>query len=125
MRNKNTILYRGKTEISIDFSAEGISSDGALILLEKMEREHKLISYFSNYIPDRRHPLLITHSIEKLHKQRVFMLMQGYQDGNDIFHLQHDPLYKDILEGDLASQSTISRFKNSLDKHAIFKLSYD
>ena len=96
MSYKNTVFYRGKTVISVDFSAEEISSDGALVLLEKLEREHNLLRYFSGYIPDNRHPLLITHSIEKLLKQRVYMLMQGYQDANDVFHLQHDPLYKDV-----------------------------
>ncbi len=124
MRHKDTIFYRGKTEISVDFSAEQISSDGALVLLEKIEREHKLLHYFSNFIPDSRHPFFITHSIEKLLKQRVYMMMQGYQDANDVFHLQHDPLYKDILQGDLASQPTISRFENSLNKKSIFELCY-
>ena len=124
MSDKSTIFYRGNTAVSVDFSAEEISSDGAIVLLEKIEREHKLLRYYSSYIPDHRHPLLITHTIEKLLKQRVYMLMQGYQDANDVFHLQHDPLYKDILEGDLASQPTISRFENSLDKHSIFELCY-
>ena len=124
MSTKNTIFYRRNTAISVDFSAEEISSDGAVVLLEKIERKHQLISYFSNFIPDKRHPLLITHSIEKLLKQRVFMLMQGYQDTNDVHHLQYDPLYKDILEGDLASQPTLSRFENSLNKRSIFDLCY-
>ena len=124
MSDKSTIFYRGNTAVSVDFSAEEISSDGAIVLLEKIEREHKLLRYYSSYIPDHRHPLLITHTIEKLLKQRVYRLMQGYQDANDVFHLQHDPLCKDILEGDLASQPTISRFENSLDKHSIFELCY-
>lgn len=53
MRNKNTVFYRGKTEVLVDFSVEEISSDGALILLEKIERKHKLIDYFSVFVPDR------------------------------------------------------------------------
>jgi len=124
LSTKNTVFYRGKKSISVDFSAEEISSDGSLVLLEKIEREHKLIRYFSKFIPDSRNPILVTHTIEKLLKQRVFMLMQGYEDANDVFHLQHDPLYKDILDGDLASQPTISRFENSLDKRSIFALCY-
>ena len=124
MSDKSTIFYRGNTAVSVDFSAEEISSDGAIVLLEKVERQHRLLRYFSNYIPDHRHPLFITHSLEKLLKQRVFMLMQGYEDANDVFHLQHEPLCKDILEGDLVSQPTISRFENSLDKHSIFELCY-
>lgn len=124
MSTKNTVFYRGKKSISVNFSAEEISSDGSLVLLEKLERKHKLIRYFSTFLPDHRNPLRVSHSVEKLLKQRVFMLMQGYEDANDVAHLQHDPLYKDILEGDLASQPTISRFENSLNKHAIFTLCY-
>ena len=37
MRHKNTAFYRGNTRIPVDFSAEGISSDGAVTLLKKLE----------------------------------------------------------------------------------------
>ena len=53
------------------YDASMISSDGAIVLLEKIERAHKLLRYYRSYIPDHRHPLLITHTIEKLLKQRV------------------------------------------------------
>ena len=43
MRHKNTAFYRGNTRVSVDFSAEGVSSDGAVVLPEKHERKHKLI----------------------------------------------------------------------------------
>ena|SRR5690554_3094912 len=95
MRNKNTIFYRGKTEISVDFSAEEISSDGAVVLLEKLEKEHRLIRRISKFIPDNRNSKKTRHSIEKLLKQRVFTLMQGYEDTNDVNHLKNDPIYKD------------------------------
>ena len=124
MRDKNTVFYRGNTEVSVDFSAEEISSDGALILLEKLEKKHKLIDFFARHIPDRRDPTRTLHSVEKLLKQRVFMLMQGYEDTNDVNHLKNDPLYRDILGGELASQPTLSRFENSLDKATIFNLCY-
>ena len=124
MRNKNTVFYRGNTEVSVDFSAEEISSDGALILLEKLEKKHKLIDFFARQIPDRRDPIRTLHSVGKLLKQRVFMLMQGYEDTNDVNHLKNDPLYQDILGGELASQPTLSRFENSLDKATIFNLCY-
>ncbi len=122
MSTKDTAFYRGTTQVSVDFSANEISSDGALVLLEKLERKHKLISYFSAHIVDHRHPLRTVHSVEKLLKQRVFMLMQGYEDTNDVEHLKNDPLYEDILQGDMASQPTLSRFENSLGKQGIFDL---
>jgi len=120
LSTKDTLFYRGNTSISVDFSASEISTDGSLILLEKIEREHKLIKKFGKHLPDLRSPSLITYSREAQLKQRVFMMMLGYEDANDVTHLQHDPLFKDILQGDLASQPTISRFENSLGKHSIF-----
>ncbi len=124
MRNKNTAFYRGNTQVSVDFSAGEISSDGAIVLLEKLERKHKLIDYFSQCIPDHRDPIRTVHSIEKLLKQRVFSLMQGYEDTNDVEHLKNDPLFQDILDGEMASQPTLSRFENSLGKQGIFDLCY-
>jgi len=106
----------------LDFSASEISTDGSLVLLEKLERDHELIKRFSKHLPDLRNPRFITYTREAQLKQRVFMLMLGYEDANDVTHLQHDPLFKDVLQGDLASQPTISRFENSMDKHSVFEL---
>lgn len=122
LSSKNTLFYRDGKSISVDFSASAISSDGSLILLEKMEREHKLIKRFAKHLPDSRNPKYITFTREAQLKQRVFKLMLGYEDANDVTHLEHDPLFKDVLQGDLASQPTISRFENSQNKQSIFIL---
>lgn len=60
--------------------------------------------------------------MEKMLRQRVFLLMQAYDDVKDVSQLKHDPLLKDVMGGDLAYQPTISRFENSFDKHSIFSL---
>ncbi|WP_096686380.1 hypothetical protein [Ichthyobacterium seriolicida] len=44
MKNKNTLFYRGKTSVELNFSSSEISSDGSLIMLEKLERDHRLIN---------------------------------------------------------------------------------
>lgn len=122
MSDKITAFYRGNTEVSVDFSAQEISSDGAVILLEKIERKHKLIEYFSKQIPDHRDPNRVTHTMKKLLKQRVFTLMHGYEDANDVSFLKNDPLYEDVLGGAMASQPSLSRFENNIGKHGIFAL---
>ena len=122
MSTQDTAFYRQNVSVHVDFNAEQVSSDGALVLLEKIERVHKLIHYISKHIPDHRSPSHTVHSTEKLLKQRVFMLMQGYEDANDVDHLQHDPLFMDVLGGPLASQPTISRFESSLGKGGIFDM---
>jgi len=124
MSNKYIAYYRGNTEVSVNFSSEKISSDGALVLLDKLERKNKLVNYFSKFIPDTRDQSKVVHSVEKLLKQRVFNLVQGYEDANDVTHLKSDPLFNHVLEGDMASQPTISRFENSLDKHSVIALCY-
>lgn len=124
MRNKNTAFYRGRQEVSVDFSAGDISTDGSVVLLEKLERTNKLIQYFSQYIPDKRNLRRTIHSVEKLLKQRVYMLMAGYEDTNDVHQLKKDPLYQDILGGELASQPTLSRFENSMGKADVFNFCY-
>lgn len=122
MSNKSTVFYRKNKAVNFDFSAEDISSDGGILLIEKLEREHKLLDFFSKFIPDTRNPLLVVHPVKKLLKQRVYGLMQGYEDANDVQYLKDDPLFQDVLEGELASQPTVSRLENSLDKNSIFAL---
>ena len=51
MSHKNTALYRGDKQVNFDYSAEKSSSDDSVLLLEKLERKHKLINYFSNILP--------------------------------------------------------------------------
>ena len=62
MSSKDTVFYRANKAVLVDFSAEEISSDGSLILLEKIEREHGLLKYFSSIIPDSRDPLHTSYS---------------------------------------------------------------
>ncbi len=104
--------------------AEQVSSDGAVVLLDKLERKHKLLSRISAHISDQQEPAKVTHSVEKLLRQRVFTLLQGYEDCNDVELLKNDPLFADILRGQMTSHPTLSRFKNNVDKRAVFELCY-
>jgi hypothetical protein len=122
MSPKDTVFYKGKQAVNIDFNASEISSDGALLLVEKIERNDNIIKYFSNCIPDNRHQSYIKHDVYKLLKQRVMLMMQGYADANDATHLKNDPVINQCVGGILGSQPTISRFENSVDKHVIFNL---
>ena len=59
MRDKNTAFYRGNTKGSVDFSAEGISSDGAVTLLEKLESEFCISSDCDHDLPMVFKPFLV------------------------------------------------------------------
>ena len=51
-------------------------------------------------------------------------MIQGYEDVNDVEHLKNDPIFNDILQEDLATQPTMSRFDNCFDKKNIFAICY-
>ena len=100
MSNKHTLFYRGKQAVSVNFSAGEISSDGAVVYLEKLERKHGIIKRVSQFIPDDRDPKRVRYSRYSQLKQRVFMMIQGYEDTNDVTHLKNDPIFRDVLQGD-------------------------
>lgn len=122
MSHKDTVFYKQNKAISIDFNAEKISSDGGMVLLEKLEKKHEIIKYFSKLIEDKRHSSYVKHTKYNILKQRILLLMQGYQDANDIKLLKEDPILLEILEGQTSSQSTVSRFETNVDKVQIFNL---
>lgn len=123
MSMKNTLFYRKNQEVNFDFSAEEISSDGAIFLTEKIERKSKLIKNFCKALPDNRHQSYVIHDVEDMLKQRVYLMVQGYEDCNDEKYLRNDPVIKAALDSDLASQPTLSRFENSLSNRDVYRMS--
>jgi len=70
----------------------------------------------------------VRHSLEALVRQRVFQIACGYEDQNDADRLRSDPLFKvacgrrPVSEPDLASQPTLSRLENAVDRWAVERL---
>ncbi len=123
MRNKNTIFYRRKQEVKLEFTEEIISNDGGFILSEKLEKETGIILGLSKCVKDTRHDSYTDHSIYKLIRQRVYMLNHGYEDANDEKHLREDPVLKVSLDGPTASQPTISRLETGISRQEIYSMS--
>ena len=123
MSKKNTIFYRKKQEINYDFLSEDISSDGGIILAEKIERKYRIIEEFCKSLSDKRNRSYVSHSLENIVKQRVFLMMQGYDDCNDEQYLRNDPVIKTALDAKLASQPTLSRFENANEDRDIYNMS--
>jgi len=122
MSSKDTVFYKGKQAVNINFNAEKISSDGAILLCEKKERKHKLINLLSSQIIDTRHQDYVEHDAYKLLRQRVFLMVQGYQDCNDAEKLKNDSIISEAIGSALGSQPTLSRFENMIDKYSLFAL---
>jgi hypothetical protein len=103
-----------RKKLTVDFDGGNQSSDGGLLLLRQAERQLGC-RRLAETIPDRCDQSRVDHKMVELVTARVMAIACGYEDGNDLNRLRHDPLMKIAVErcpesaDPLASQSTISR----------------
>jgi len=87
----------GRRKLVASFDAEHITSDGGLVLLERVDRQFGVLHRFANCFVDHRNPELVEHELEQLLRQRVFGIDLGYEDLNDHATLRDDPLMAAIV----------------------------
>jgi hypothetical protein len=91
--------------------------------LAEADQELGLCASLAGCVPDWRHGP-VHHSLLELVRQRVFQIACGYADQNDATTLRSDPVLKLVCgrrpetDADLASQPTLSRLENAVDRHA-------
>jgi hypothetical protein len=109
------------------FDAGRLTSDGGLPRLSEADGQLGLWAAFAAPIPEwRRGP--VRHSLEALVRQRVLPIACGYEDQDDADALRADPLLKLVCGRrpaggpDPASQPTLSRLENAVDRRACYRL---
>ena len=107
---------------SLDFKGEKLSSNGGILLIHKRERLTRYLKAFSDKLIDRRDQTQVVHSKYKLWSQRIYQLILGYEDCNDVERLKDDGALCHVLGGDLASQPTLSRFENDVTFREVYEL---
>ena len=121
--------FSGSVALPLEASFDGgrLTSDGGLPWLEQAETAVGLCAAFAAVIPDwRRGP--VRHGLETLIRQRIFQIACGYEDQDDADPLRTDPLLKLVCGQppetgqDLASQPTLSRLENAVDRRACYRL---
>jgi Transposase DDE domain group 1 len=117
----------GKSVVA-QFDQQHASSDGGAILLQACDRHLGLTEALIGGIDDRRQSGKIQHAIGELVRQRLYAIGCGYPDANDASRLGADPIQKllcgrDPLSGeDLASQPTLSRFENAVNRADLYRM---
>jgi len=110
------------------FDQRQSSSDGGALLLKAADRRLGLTEALADCLVDQRQVGKIDHELVELLRQRIFGIACGYADANDAARLAEDPVHKmlagrDPIEGDdLASQPTLSRFENAVDRKQLYRL---
>jgi len=114
--------------VVVEFDQRNGSSDGGAILLKAADRRYRLTERMAACLEDERQAGKIDHSLTELLRQRIYGIACGYPDANDADRLAKDPIHKlllgrDPIEGmDLASQPTLSRFENAVDRKELYQL---
>lgn len=126
-----TECYEKEMEVSskkcrISFDKDDQSTEGGLILIAKLEERQGLIKRIAGLIEDWRNKILITHAIEEMLRQRIFGIIQGYEDCNDHGILRKDPLMLLVngrkMDEPLASQPTLTRLENQINSTTLRKI---
>lgn len=124
------VLFPGIFErpIIAKFDQPQSSSDGGAILLQAADQRLGLTAALAACLEDERQAGKIDHEVEELLRQRIMAIACGYEDANDAARLASDPVHK-LLVGrdpeqgkDLASQPTLSRFENSVDRKELLAM---
>jgi hypothetical protein len=128
-----TAPYRFATETGLPlvaaFDGGRVTSDGGLPWLAEAEAEVGICRALAAGVPEWRRGHVV-HSLETLVRQRVFQIACGYEDQDDADSLRTDPLLKLVCGRlpetgrELASQPTLSRLENAVDRHACRRLAW-
>jgi hypothetical protein len=126
-----TYTFASATALALEAAFDGgrLTSDGGLPWLLEADRALGLCHALAACIPDWRRAH-VRHSLETLVRQRLFQIACGYEDQNDATTLRHDPLLKLVCGRrpetgvPLASQPTLSRLENAVDRHTCRRLAH-
>ncbi len=115
-------------KIEADFDGGTTTSDGGMLLLRQADARTGIVDRIVEAMADRRHQSYIDHTYTELIRQRIFQIACGYEDANDSDDLRSDPGLKTACErlpltgDDLASQPTMSRLENSVNRSDLYRI---
>ncbi len=131
MHHSATAGYTFPTPTSLPlhaaFDGGRLTSDGGLPWLAQADSALGLCALVASFVPEWR-KRTGHHPLETLIRQRIFQIACGYEDQDDADTLRHDPLLKLVCGrlpdtgAPLASQPTLSRLDNAMDRRACYRL---
>ena len=112
-----------KRKIMADFSGGDITSDGGLLLIRDIDELYRISERLSACFRDQRDASRVQHELKTLIAQRLYGLVQGYEDLNDHDDLRHERLFGVVLGqlesqhprcAPLAGKSTLNRLEQAM-----------
>lgn len=112
-----------RRQVVADFSGGQITTDGGLILVAQVDQHYRVSERLAECFSDQRDPARVQHGLSELIAQRLYGLVQGYEDLNDHDELRYEPMFGlavGKLESDharcapLAGKSTLNRLEQAM-----------
>lgn len=83
---------KGRNVIA-NFKGGTLTSDGGLVLVAELDKKRQITARFAKCFRDHRHQGYVEHSVVDLLAQRIYGLIQGYEDLNDHEQVRYDPVF--------------------------------
>lgn len=106
-----------------NFSGGDLTSDGGLLLIREIDNLYRISERLSDCFTDHRDGSRVQHELKTLIGQRLYGLVQGYEDLNDHDDLRYDRLFGTVLGqlesqhprcAPLAGKSTLNRLEQAM-----------
>lgn len=110
-------------QLVADFSGGDLTSDGGLLLIREIDHLYRISERLSECFTDHRDAKRVKHELPTLIGQRLYGLVQGYEDVNDHDDLRHDRMFGVALGqlesahpqcAPLAGKSTLNRLEQAM-----------
>ncbi len=114
----------GRRVVQGSFDGGSMTSDAGVMLLSETDRKLGLTQAASRCIPDPRSPLLITHGVRDMLRQRIYGLALGWEDLSDHSALRLDVAMQTAVGVDapVASAPTLCRLESWSDRKTAWNL---
>ena len=114
----------GRRVVQGRFDGGSQTSDAGVMLLGATDKKLGLIEAAARCIADPRSPLLITHGVRDMLRQRVYALALGWEDLNDHARLRQDVAMQTAVgvDRDVASAPTLCRLEKWANRATSLRL---
>ena len=111
-----------RRQVVADFSGGQLTTDGGLILIAQVDEHYRISERLAMCFTDQRDPIRVKHPLREQIAQRLYGLVQGYEDLNDHEQLRHDPMFGIAIgklesaypgSAALAGKSTLNRLEQA------------
>lgn len=116
----STVSLESNKQIKINFNGGDLSSDGGLLLIKEFAAKTGLIKLVKQLFRTNDHATCRSHTDADNLMQMIYQIIAAYFEDDCADELTNDPVMTAILEKEaLASQPTLSRFWNRMDKDTL------